>query len=134
VVPAQVVAEDVFVNPAHVNVASIRMALKHVVVAPKQLNKQFLGRVRKLAFKAAFGDGPEQLQRLHAAAAAMHEHGHFVRIFRWTAEEVKQELMARAKREYDEAKKKRGAKCPIRSWVDVQQDVKRRCVRGECVQ
>jgi hypothetical protein len=130
---AQVVAEDMFSNPARVNVESIRMALKHVVVAPKKLNKHFLGRVRKLAFTAAFGDGPGQLQHLHAAAAAMHEHGHFVRIFRWSAEEVKQELMARAKSEYDEAKKKRGAKGPIRSWAEVQQDVNRRCVCG-CVQ
>jgi hypothetical protein len=126
---AQVVTDVVFSNPTEVTGAALRLGLQSVVVESKRLPKHLLRRVKKLARNAAFGEGPEQLQCLYATAEAMHEHGHFVRIFRWTSAEVKEELMAKAKREYDDMRRKKSV-AAMRPWDNVHRDVDRRFVCG----
>ncbi len=125
-------APHVIKNPNEVNRTTVLAAVEKIVANPEKLTDDYARSIRRHAFQRAFGSGPERLLQLDDMANVYRRHGHYVRVFRMTAEEMKQELLAKAQREYAEVQKqqqqqkKKGA--TLKPWDTLVSDVWRKYV------
>jgi hypothetical protein len=108
----------------------VKVAVEPLLHSGMKLSKTQLRSTRQKAWETVYGHGEAEWPQLEATAAAVQACGHFVRVFRWTPQQMMLELESQAHRAWRDAFNKRDRKKPFNKWKQVLVSVKQRCVAG----